>query len=151
MAEHRLDGFRIGSSADGQGRCGVPQIVRRHRRKVLTVFCTRFTAGAKTRGRHVLTGVHVEQLLGVRLSRSKDPAVDWVDANGKTYDAVGPFQGKFFDKQWPQFSDRIVDHLGKADIVPVDISQFNPEQQAVVRAFCNQLNSPKIVIVGGRP
>jgi hypothetical protein len=74
------------------------------------------------------TATRVEHELGVRLERATDPHVDWVDANGKTYDAVGNFDGKHFEAQWPNLQERILDHLEKADYVPIDVSRFSVVQ-----------------------
>ncbi|MBC6451730.1 hypothetical protein [Actinokineospora xionganensis] len=81
----------------------------------------------------------------VRSSKTKGP--DWIGPDGKTYDAVGPFAGKYFDRQWEIFQGRILDHMNKADWVPVDVSQFTPEQVARVREFIGPLG-PRVFIVG---
>ncbi|MBU8815074.1 hypothetical protein KL864_04015 [Mycolicibacterium goodii] len=84
------------------------------------------------------------------LSRAgQGDANDWVDAGGRTYDAVGNFPSKFFDSQWPNLQVRIVDHLEKAEIVPVDVSQFAATQREVVREFVQGLGNPNVVIIGG--
>ena len=96
------------------------------------------------------TGLRIEQELGVDLSRAgQGDAHDWVDAGGRTYDAVGNFPSKFFDSQWPNLQVRIVDHLEKAEIVPVDVSQFTAAQREVVREFVQGLGNPNVVIIGG--
>ena len=86
----------------------------------------------------------------MELSRSTDPKVDWVDAaTGKTYDAVGNFPARHFDQQWPNLQTRIVDHLAKADYVPVDVSQFTPEQIAKVQKFITDNGlGPRAFLVG---
>lgn len=96
------------------------------------------------------TGLRIEHELGVDLSRAgQGDAHDWVDAGGRTYDAVGNFPSKFFDSQWPNLQGRIVDHLEKAEIVPVDVSQFTTAQREVVREFVQGLGNPNVVIIGG--
>lgn len=96
------------------------------------------------------TALRVERELGVDLTRAgQGDAHDWIDASGRTYDAVGNFPSKFFDSQWPNLQDRIVDHLQKAEIVPVDISQFTAAQREVVRSFVQNLGNPNVVIIGG--
>lgn len=96
------------------------------------------------------TGLRVERELGVDLSRAgRGDAHDWVDAGGRTYDAVGNFPSKFFDSQWPNLQGRILDHLEKAEIVPVDVSQ-TAAQREVVREFVQGLRNPNVVIVGGK-
>ncbi len=77
---------------------------------------------------------------------ARETEVDWFDQYGKSYDAVGGFPGRFFDKQWKQFSRRILDHLDKADLVPVDVSQFSADQIRRVREFIAPLG-PKVFIV----
>jgi hypothetical protein len=94
------------------------------------------------------TANRVEQELGVTLERSTDPQVDWVDpASGKTYDAVGNFDSKYFDQQWPNLQVRIMDHLAKADFVPIDVTKFTPAQVAQVEQFIQNLG-PRVFIVG---
>lgn len=91
---------------------------------------------------------HIEAERGVSLGRaSKGSGVDWVGSDGKTYDAVGPFESKYFDKQWEQLQYQITRHLDKADYVPVDVSRFTPEQIAKVKSFIAQLG-PRVFVVG---
>lgn len=96
------------------------------------------------------TAIRVEETKGVELARSADPRVDWRDANsGETYDAVGNFPAKHFDKQWPNLQTKITDHLDKADYVPVDVSQFTPEQIQKVREFIDDNGlGPRAFLVG---
>ena len=95
------------------------------------------------------TAQRVERELGIELRRSENPNVDWVDTGGTTYDAVGNFDSRHFDRQWPRLQERIMDHLEKADIVPVDVSRFSPEQVALVVAFIDDNGlGPRAVIVG---
>jgi hypothetical protein len=61
---------------------------------------------------------------------------------------VDNFPGKYFDQQWPNLQARIADHLGKADYVPVDVSQFSPEQIAQVQQYIQQFGS-RVFLVGG--
>jgi hypothetical protein len=70
----------------------------------------------------------------LRRSSGNDP-YDWIDDQGRTYDAVGNFPTEHFDRQWDRFTYRIEQHLEKAQYVPVDVSQFTPEQRMRVRAF----------------
>jgi uncharacterized protein YukE len=95
------------------------------------------------------TAERIEEALGIELKRSTDPKVDWVDDSGKTYDAVGNFDGKHFDRQWPNLQSRIVDHLAKADVVPVDVSKFTPEQIAKVQRYIDDNGlGPRAFLVG---
>ncbi|MET7951176.1 WXG100 family type VII secretion target [Micromonospora sp. NPDC005324] len=96
------------------------------------------------------TAVRLEQELGVRLQRAPaDSSADWVDEAGRTYDAVGNFPAQFFDRQWPQLQYQIERHLDKADLVPVDVAQFNPEQVARIEQFLTDRSlGPRVFIVG---
>jgi hypothetical protein len=94
------------------------------------------------------TAVRVQEERGVTLRRSHDPSVDWVDEAGNTYDAVGNFPSRYFDQQWRNLQTRILDHMAKADYEPVDVSQFTPEQVALVRTFVQDLG-PRVFLVGG--
>ena len=94
------------------------------------------------------TGLRIEEQRGVTLERAPAPqGADWVGSDGKAYDAVGNFPARFFDQQWEQLQFRIQDHLNKADYVPVDVSQFTPEQVARIREFVEPLG-PRVFIVG---
>lgn len=98
------------------------------------------------------TALRIEADAGVTLQRAQSGSADWVDTNGVTYDAVGPFDSRFFDQQWPSFQGRIVDHLDKADVVPVDVSLFTPAQRAQVGDYVDSLpqaQRDRIRIVGG--
>ncbi|NUT32923.1 MAG: hypothetical protein HOV79_07600 [Hamadaea sp.] len=96
------------------------------------------------------TAVRVERLRGVRLHRAPPwSAADWVDQAGHTYDAVGNFPAKYFDQQWGQFRYQITRHARiKAEFVPVDVSQFSPEQIAEVRRFIADTLGPSVFLVG---
>jgi hypothetical protein len=93
------------------------------------------------------TAVRVENDLGIKLERYPGPEADWVDANGLTYDAVGNFDGKYFDQEWSHLQQRMLDHLAKADYVPVDVSKFTPAQVAQVQQFIESLG-PRVFLVG---
>jgi hypothetical protein len=95
------------------------------------------------------TAIRLEQELGIGLRRDESGDADWVGSDGCTYDAVGPFEPEYFDRQWPQLQRRILGHIKKADRVPVDVSRFTPEQTQLVQDFIrdNQL-SPRVFLVG---
>jgi hypothetical protein len=94
------------------------------------------------------TGTRIENERGIGLERSPQPkGPDWIGSDGKTYNAVGNFPGKFFDQQWENLQGRIKDHLNKADYVPVDVSQFSPEQIANVKELIGPLG-PRVFTVG---
>ncbi|MGC4806476.1 hypothetical protein ACLQ2V_15745, partial [Micromonospora sp. DT233] len=94
--------------------------------------------------------VRVEQQVSVTLTRAPaGSSADWVDGAGRTYDAVGNFPSQFFERQWPQLQYQIERHLGKADLVPVDVSRFSAEQIARVEQFiADRRLGPRVFIVG---
>lgn len=109
-------------------------------------------AQGKFRQSEADTAVRIEEELGVKLIRAPDghPA-DWLDEAGKSYDAVGNFPSQFFDVQWKQFAYQIERHLSKADVVPVDVSTFTPEQVARVEQLIAEKGlSPRVIVLGRR-
>ncbi|CAM5787304.1 hypothetical protein [Cellulomonas persica] len=97
------------------------------------------------------TAVRIITERQVRLRRAEEGARhDWVDDHGTTYDAVGNFPATFFEKQWPTLQKQIRLHLGKAQVVPVDVAQFSEDQRALVRAFVVDLANAQVVIVGDK-
>jgi hypothetical protein len=96
------------------------------------------------------TALRIEQELGVTLKRAPGgSSADWVDEAGRTYDAVGNFPSQYFDKQWPQLQYQIERHLDKAELVPVDVSKFTPEQVAKIQQFIADKNlGPRVFVVG---
>lgn len=66
--------------------------------------------------------------------------MDWIDQSGRTYDAVGGFEGKYFDQEWRSLQSQILRHMGKADFVPVDVSGFAPERAFRVQEFVDNLD-----------
>jgi hypothetical protein len=103
---------------------------------------SRFRPGEKE------TAMRIQDQTGVKLTRApRGKLYDWEGADGKTYDAVGNFPARIFDGQWEHLKEVIVDHLGKADFVPVDVSQFTAEQVAEVQHFVEQYN-PRVFLVG---
>ncbi|MFG1654506.1 WXG100 family type VII secretion target [Micromonospora sp. NPDC049275] len=96
------------------------------------------------------TATRLEQHLGVTLRRAPtESSADWVDEAGRTYDAVGNFPAQFFERQWPQLQYQIERHLDKADLVPVDVSRFTPEQVARIERFITERRlGPRVFLVG---
>jgi CdiA C-terminal tRNase domain len=82
--------------------------------------------------------ITVAEDVDVLLARLGTPPAD---------DAVGNFDGKYFDTQWQNLQSQIVKHLDKADYVPVDVSKFTPEQIAKVKEFIGPLG-PRVFTVG---
>jgi uncharacterized protein RhaS with RHS repeats len=93
------------------------------------------------------TALRIQQERGIVLQRSRSLGVDWFDSAGNTYDAVGGFEGKYFDRQWPNLQNRILGHMRKADFVPVDVSGFTAQQINQVEQFVRPLG-PSIFLVG---
>jgi RHS repeat-associated protein len=104
-------------------------------------------ATGKFRPNEYDTALRIQQERGVVLQRSPQPFPDWVDSAGVTYDAVGPFEAKYFDEQWPTLQNRILDHLRKADLVPVDVSGFTAQQISQIEQFVRPLG-PSVFLVG---
>ncbi|WP_413644492.1 hypothetical protein [Micromonospora sp. RTP1Z1] len=96
------------------------------------------------------TAVRLEQALGVRLRRAPaGSSADWVDEAGHTYDAVGPFDSRFFDREWKRLQYQMERHLNKADLVPVDVSTFTPEQIVRIQQFiADKQLGPRVFILG---
>ena len=107
---------------------------------------------ARFRPGEAQTAVRIEQALGITLRRApKGSSYDWLDDAGHTYDAVGNFPSQFFDKQWQRgrFQDQIIRHIGKADFVPIDVSQFTPAQVNQIEAFVKDNHlAPAVFLVG---
>jgi hypothetical protein len=108
------------------------------------------TATGKFRPGEAETAVRIEDERGVTLKRaSHGSSADWVDDAGRSYDAVGNFPPQYFDQQWPQFQFQIERHLDKADLVPVDVSKFTPDQVARIEQFIADRNlAPRVFILG---
>ena len=96
------------------------------------------------------TAVRIEIALGVRLTRApRWSRADWFDERGISYDAVGPFAAGRFDQQWRRFSQQIVLHLHKAELVPVDVTLFTTAQVEVVAGFiADRRLAPRVFILG---
>ncbi|MEV0901747.1 WXG100 family type VII secretion target [Actinoplanes sp. NPDC049802] len=107
-------------------------------------------AAAKYRPGESESARRIEEETGVRLTRAEQgKPYDWVDGDGVSYDAVGNFDGVHFERQWPQLQFQIERHLDKADLVPVDVSRFTPEQTARVEQFIEQRGlGPRVFVVG---
>jgi CdiA C-terminal tRNase domain len=103
--------------------------------------------GGRFRPDEAETGLRVEAQRGITLERSPHPGIDWIDgATGKSYDAIGNFDGRYLNNM-DEFLGEIERHVGKADYVPVDVSQFSAEQRSDIRRFVSGLG-PKVFIVG---
>jgi hypothetical protein len=101
----------------------------------------------KFRPAEMATALRIESERGVTLTRSTGDSEDWFDQHGRAYDAVGNFPGTYFDAQWPTLQQQIVDHLAKAQFVPIDVAQFTPEQITQIKAFTAS-KGPNVFLVG---
>jgi hypothetical protein len=110
------------------------------------------TATGRFRLNEAVTAVRIEIALGVRLTRApRWSRADWFDELGVSYDAVGPFAAGRFDQQWRRFSEQIVLHLRKAELVPVDVSLFTAAQVEVIETFIADRGlAPRVFILGRR-
>jgi hypothetical protein len=108
------------------------------------------TATGRFRPNEAVTAIRIETALGVRLTRApRWSRADWFDERGVSYDAVGPFASGRFDQQWRRFSEQIVLHLRKAELVPVDVSLFTADQVDVIEAFiADRRLAPRVFILG---
>jgi hypothetical protein len=105
-------------------------------------------AVGKFRESEAETAVRIEAERDVTLVRAgRQDDCDWIDHVGRTYDAVGNFPARFFEAEWENLQVRTVDHLEKAEFVPVDVSQFTAEQRSVVREFVDRFDG-RVFIVG---
>ncbi len=66
-----------------------------------------------------------------------------------TADRRRGFSSDFFESQWPNLQNRMVDHTQKADFVPVDVSGFSSSQAQRVEQFVAELGDPGVFVVGG--
>jgi hypothetical protein len=96
------------------------------------------------------TAILIEKTLGVRLTRApRWSRADWFDEHNVSYDAVGPFAAGRFEQQWRRFSEQILLHLRKAEVVPVDVSLFTPAQAATVELFiADRRLAPRVFTLG---
>jgi hypothetical protein len=108
------------------------------------------TATGRFRPNEAETAVRIETALGVRLRRApRWSRADWFDETGTSYDAVGPFAAGRFDQQWRRFSEQILLHLHKAELVPVDVSLFTPRQIEMIELFIDTLRlAPRVFTLG---
>ena len=62
---------------------------------------------------------------------------------------MGPFNSRFFEREWPRFQARIVDQSDKAGMVPVDVSGLTAEQRHLVRQFLSDNDlGPRVFVAG---
>jgi hypothetical protein len=107
--------------------------------------------GGKYQANEYDTAIRVQQERQITLERDPSGIADWRDVNtGTTYDALGNFDGRYFDAQWSRLQSRIIDHLQKAEFLPVDVSRFDPAQRALVTTFIKDNGlAPRVFVVGG--
>lgn len=96
--------------------------------------------GGKFRQGEADAADRLQQRVG-RLRRDPSGDGDWIDVNGRVYDAVGPVpDSKFFDAA--SFDSQIDKHLLKqgVDEIVVDVANLTPAQKAQVQAHINGLS-----------
>lgn len=106
--------------------------------------------GHKFRSGEADAGVQIENELGIRLSRSpKSQGPDWIGSDGKTYDLIGPIPAKAFERQWAEnnIQQAITEHLGKADMIPIQVKGLSPDQIARIKDFIAPLG-PRVFLIG---
>ena len=84
------------------------------------------------------------------LTRDPTGVTNWIYESGRTNDAVGGFDGQYFETRWPNLQRRIRAHINKADFVPVDVANFTPGQAQRVADFVGSLDNPGVFIVGSQ-
>ncbi|MEJ2851810.1 MULTISPECIES: hypothetical protein [unclassified Saccharothrix] len=91
-------------------------------------------------------GVHLTRVPVVHHGKTTPPTPDWIDTNGKTYDAL-TIAGSYFDTAWPNFQNaKIPSHLAKADYVPIYAINLSPQQLAVMEQYVKTLG-PRVFII----
>jgi len=96
-------------------------------------------ATGKFRRAEAEAGARLESEVGV-LRRDPSGNTDWIDTNGKTYDAVGPAPSKYFDAE--SFTNSINYHLNNkqgVDYIVVDTTGLTSEQRTSVGEYVKTL------------
>jgi hypothetical protein len=108
------------------------------------------SATGRYRHNEAVTAILIEKTLGVRLTRApRWSRADWFDEHDVSYDAVGPFAAGRFDQQWRRFSEQILLHLRKAEVVPVDVSLFTAGQITTIETFiADRRLAPRVFTLG---
>ncbi len=96
--------------------------------------------------------MRLEQYLGQQVQRPSTrvnpyKAGDWIDANGDTYDAVGPLPNwSYFN--FNSFTGQIGQHLNKQGVgyVIVDITGLDPADATRVRAYIGGLPQGRLIV-----
>ncbi|MDP7722473.1 hypothetical protein [Mycobacterium sp. TY814] len=63
-----------------------------------------------------------------------------------TYFTIGPNPARYF--RLDNLERRIVSQLSKTDYVRIDVSEYTPEQRALVREYVKHLGNQRVLIVG---
>jgi hypothetical protein len=108
------------------------------------------SATGRYRHNEAETAIRIEKTLGVRLTRApRWSRADWFDEQKVSYDAVGPFAAGRFEQQWRRFSEQILLHLRKAEVVPVDVSLFTVGQVTTIETFiADRRLAPRVFTLG---
>lgn len=98
------------------------------------------SAATRLTATEISTGVRLAEQTGTRLMQSEHVGAEFVDAAGKTYDAMGG--GKAFEHfgDGSQFLKSITNHLNKAvDFVAVDLKGASKDQVKAIKDFVGGL------------
>jgi hypothetical protein len=90
--------------------------------------------------------VTYRQYLGRPLYEHLDDAFDFVDKEGRTYEAIGGGRqaSQYFD--WDEYRRAIDRHLLKeVDYLVFDLTDFTPEQIEMICNYINSLNLPNTI------
>jgi hypothetical protein len=68
------------------------------------------------------------------------------DPTQETYFTIGPNPGQYFRLE--DLERTISRHLNETDFVRVDVSDYDPQQRAMVRDYIAELANPRVLIVG---
>ena len=89
------------------------------------------------------TGQRLEARLGKSLKESTHVGADYVDDFGRSYDALGGFDPKFFNEK--SFLRQIEKHLLKSnDFTVIDLTGFSQAQIDVVRRHLSTLRPEQL-------
>ena len=90
------------------------------------------------------TAGRLMELLGIELQESSHIGAEYVDALGRTYDALGtPAASQFWNAE--QFTNSIASHLLKSnDFTVIDLTGFTSGQIAEVNAYLGTLSDAQL-------
>jgi RHS repeat-associated protein len=138
IGEPPAEGPGVGDGGDGGGGSGI--------NTDQSLGCDPAHGGAFNPDEYQ-TALRVQQERGVWLTRSSDPALEWEDLAGNTYDAMGPIPQQYFDQELSNIEAQLATHLDKATYIPFDVTGLTPVQISVVQQLIAGYG-PGVFIVG---